>query len=70
MPNWPRKLCRARPRASRFVERADRGEHCADAVLVEADAGVVDVQAAVGGDVGRLDVHTPRRVRHPPRCAR
>ena len=39
----------------------DRREHGPDAVLVEADAGVLDVQPAVGRDVGRDHADAARR---------
>ena len=40
--------------------RSDRREHATDAVLIQPDPGVLDVQAAVGRDVCRHDPHPSR----------
>ena len=53
MPNCPRKLSRASPRASRLVEAPIVARTSRMPRLVEADAAVVDVEQPVGGDVGR-----------------
>ena len=49
---------------------ADRREHAADAVLVEADAGVLDVQAARRGRRRPARRAPAAARRDPPRCGR